>query len=206
MKYNIRLSIKAIIRAEQILSKPFTEIDYSNIDELVKLLYCLVLVNNNVVFTLEEFQTIVENEKQFSAMMKEIEKANVVLAQFSHPTENNTQGPAVGPQYLKDLAGMLIMSGMDAGYVMNDMEISDIPVFVESYERRKREDMEAQRLWTFLSVAPHIDTKKLRTAEDFFAFPWEQAERKRKAEVVMKKNTDEFYRFLDGEYNHFLSN
>lgn len=205
MKYNIRLSIKAIIRAEQILSKPFTDIDYSNIDELTKLLYCLVLVNNNVVFTLQEFQAITESEKQFSAMIKEIEKANIVLAQFSHPTEN-TLGSVDGSHYLKELAGMLIMSGLDAGYVMNEMEISDIPVFVEAYEKKKREEMEAQRLWTFLSAAPHIDTKKIRTAEDFFAFPWEQAERRRKAEVIMMKNTDEFYSFLDGKYTHLLEN
>ena len=46
MRYNIRLTIKAIIRAEQMLGKPFTDFDYTDREELTRLLYCSVLANN----------------------------------------------------------------------------------------------------------------------------------------------------------------
>lgn len=190
MKYNIRLSIKAIIRVEQILSKPFTDIDYTNVEELTKLLYCTVLANNPVLFTYEEFQSIVENEKQFATMIKEIEKVNNVLEQFTQSGRSGSVEAVEGAQYIKDLAGMLILSGLDAHYVMDEMDISDIPVFIEAYEKKKREEMEASRLWTFMSVAPHIDTKKIRSVEDFFLFPWEIEGKKKKAEAEMNANTE----------------
>lgn len=206
MKYNIRLSIKAIIRVEQMLSKPFTEIDYSNIDELMRLLYCTVLSNNSVLFTFEEFQAIADNEKQLAVMIKEIEKANIVLAQFTKSDKSNSSGDIEEPQYIKDLVGMLIMSGLDAHYVMDEMEISDIPVFVDAYEKKRREEMEASRLWTFLSIAPHVDTKVIRSAKDLMLFPWEEQEEKVKAEQAIKSNMDLADKFFKGVFNPLKNN
>lgn len=206
MKYNIRLSIKAIIRAEQILSKPFTDIDYTNVEELTKLLYCTVLANNPVLFTFEEFQAIAVNEKQFATMIKEIEKVNNVLEQF---TQSNKSGSGEGsgePQYIKDLVGMLIMSGLDAHYVMNEMEISDIPVFVEAYEKKKREEMEASRLWTFLSIIPHVDTKKVKSPKDLMLLPWEEEQVIKEAEAALLRDKDAAEKFFSGEFNPLNNN
>lgn len=206
MKYNIRLSIKSIIRAEQILSKPFTDIDYTNVEELTKLLYCTVLSNNPVLFTFEEFQAIAENEKQLSAMIKEIEKANLVLEQFSRgTTAQNVENAGESP-YIKELVGMLVMSGLDAHYVMNEMEISDIPIFVEAYEKKKREEMEASRLWTFLSIIPHIDTKKVKSPKDLMMFPWEEEEAQKAAEATLLRDKEIAERFFSGEFNPIKSN
>lgn len=67
--------------------------------------------------------------------------------------------------------------------------------------------MEASRLWTFLSVAPpHIDTKKIRSVEDFFLFPWEVEAKKKKAEAEMNTNIELFNRFMSGEFTHLLNN
>lgn len=206
MKYNIRLSIKSIIRAEQILSKPFTDIDYTNVEELTKLLYCTVLSNNPVLFTFEEFQAIAENEKQLSAMIKEIEKANLVLEQFSRgTTAQNVENAGESP-YIKELVGLLVMSGLDAHYVMNEMEISDIPIFVEAYEKKKREEMEASRLWTFLSIIPHIDTKKVKSPKDLMMFPWEEEEAQKAAEATLLRDKEIAERFFSGEFNPIKSN
>lgn len=206
MKYNIRLSIKAVIRAEQILSKPFTDIDYTNIEELTKLLYCAVLANNPVLFTFEEFQAIVENEKCFAAMIKEIEKANNVLEQFTQSGKSGVVPTMGEPQYMKDVVGTLIMSGLDVHYVMNEMEISDIPIFIEAYEKRKREDMEASRLWTFLSIVPHIDTKKVKFPKDIMMFPWEEERVVKEAEVALLRDKEMAERFFSGEFNPLKSN
>lgn len=206
VRYNIRLTMKAIIRTEQMLSKPFVNIDYTNQDELLKLLYCCILANNPITFTYEEFQAISENETQLSSMLKEIEKANFVLAQFSGQREKAENAGTGDAQYIKDLAGTLIMSGIDAGYVMNEMELSDMPVYIEAYEKRKREEMEASRLWTFLTIAPHIDTSKVKSAKDLMLFPWEEDETKKKAEEALIKDTELAERFFKGEFNPFKNN
>lgn len=206
MKYNIKLSIKAIIRAEQMLLKPFTEIDYTNIDDLTKLLYCAVLVNNRVLLTFEEFQNIAENEKQFASMIKELEKANKVLEQFARSDEQGSGGIQDAPQYIKDLAGMLIMSGLDAHFVLDEMEISDIPVFIEAYEKRNVKIWRPPGFGLFCLSPPPYRYKKIRSVEDFFLFPWEVEAKKKKAEAEMNTNIELFNRFMSGEFTHLLNN
>lgn len=203
MKYNIKLNIKAIIRTEQLLSKPFAEIDYTNPDELLKLLYCAVLVGNDVTFTFDEFCEITENQKLPSQMIREIGKYNEVLAQFTKSAESMAAGSDGRPPYMKELAGMLVMSGLDAGYVLNEMELSDIPVFAAAIEKKKREDMEAARLWMFLSVAPHIDTKRIGTAEDYFPFPWEIERQRKEAQEATLRDYEMAERFFQEGMNIF---
>ena len=33
--------------------------------------------------------------------------------------------------------------------------------------------MESERLWTFLTIMPHIDTKKINTPAKLYPFPWD---------------------------------
>lgn len=188
MKYNIKLNIKAIIRAEQLLCKSFAEIDYTNPDELLKLLYCAVLVNNDVSFTFDDFCEIAESGKLLSNMVAEIEKYNKVQMQFVKSESRAAGNLGTPAPYMKDLAGMLIVSGVDAGYVMDEMELSDVPVFGEALEKKKREDMEAARLWMFLTVIPHINTKQYRTAEDYYPFPWEIEKQRKEAEQAITRD------------------
>lgn len=197
--------MKAIIRAEQFLRKPFTGIDYSDPEELLGLLYCVVLVNNDIRFTFEEFRLLAENDKQLRAMGAEMEKYNAVLAQFIIPGED--KGSCGGnPQYLGDLVSMLVMSGMDASYVMNDMELSDLPLFLKAYENRKKEEMESRRLWTFLTVSPHIDTRKIDSVESFFPFPWEVEATRETASVAIERDREMFDKFINEGKDLFKSN
>lgn len=200
MKYNIRLTIKAIIRVEQMLGKPFPLLDYSNTEEVLKLLYCIVLAGSQEVFTFESFCEIAEHEKQLGAMLKELEKYNRMLDQFTDASlaEKTDEGEHQ-VRSMKELAGMLIMAGIDPHYVMNEMELSDIPVLVKALERKKREDMEASRFWTFLTVAPHIDTKKVRGAEAYFPFPWEiEKQKKEAAEAIIRDQEMAEHFFKEG--------
>jgi hypothetical protein len=185
--------------------KAFSGIDYNSEDDMTIFLYCLVLVGNNVVFSLEEFRSVMENKKQLDEMVKELEKSNIVLNQFFKLAGNggNTDGEGEAC-FIKDLAATLIMAGLDARYVMYEMELSDIPVFISAYEKRKREEMEAGRLWAFLTAAPHIDTRKVKTPEDYFPFPWEMEERKKRKEKEIADNETLFRKFMNGEYNHLL--
>lgn len=207
MKFNIKLNIKAIIRAEQLLSKPFAEIDYNNVDELLKLLYCAVLVNNDVLFMFDEFCELAENENLLSGMIGEMERYNKVLAQF---IKNNGEDSAQSagqttprPPYMKELAGTLILSGLAPGYVMKEMELADVPVFLEALEKKKREEMEGARLWTFLTVAPHIDTRQVQTAKDYYPFPWEIEEAEKEAAKAIQRDQEIAERFFNEGLNIF---
>ena len=152
------------------------------------------------------FLEVAGNEKQLSAMLSEMELENVLLVQFTDTVDKGEAGGSGDGYRMRDLASDLIVSGgLDPHYVMDELEISDIPALVRALDRRKREGMESQRLWTFLAVAPHIDTRKIRTVRDFYVFPWEVEERERKAAEEMDRNKGMFDRFMSGEFNHYLN-
>lgn len=195
MKFNVKLNIKSIIRTEQFLKKPFGEIDYTNESDLKAMLYCVVLCNNSIQFTYEEFLNI--SDKLFAEMVKEFEKSSRILAQFQSESKGNNDN--VKPSFLGDLASMLILEGVDANYVLNEMQLSDLSMYIEAYERKKKEQMESSRLWTYFSILPHIDGKKLKSPVDLYPFPWELEESKELSKETLSKNTDMLDKFLNGE-------
>ena len=207
MKYNIKLNLKAIIRAEQLLQKPFNDIDYTNENDMAVLLYCTVLANNNVRFTMSEFKQIVLNEGQYKAVIAEFERESKILAQFSanRDVAEDSAGKPPSNQYLSDIVGMLIMEGVNAHYVLNEMELPDLPFLIKAYDAKKKESMESQRLWTFYNILPHINAKKIKSPCDLIIFPWEAEARRKEAEEEMKKYESEFNEFISGKYNHLIN-
>jgi len=195
MKFNISLNIKSIIRTEQFLKKPFGEIDYTDESDLKAMLYCVVLCNNNIQSTYEEFLNL--NEKLFAEMIKEFEKNSKILAQFQSESKSNNDN--VKPSFLGDLAAMLILEGIDANYVLNEMQLSDLTMYIEAYERKKKEQMESSRLWTYFSILPHVDGKKLKSPVDLYPFPWELEGIEERAKEALTKGEDTLDKFLNGE-------
>ncbi|WP_255309812.1 hypothetical protein [Bacteroides thetaiotaomicron] len=60
--------------------------------------------------------------------------------------------------------------------------------------------MESARIWTYLTILPHIDARKMKNgARDLIIFPWEEEEMKKDAERVMRENEDNLKKFLAGE-------
>ena len=195
MKFNISLNIKSIIRTEQFLKKPFGEIDYTDESDLKAMLYCVVLCNNSVQFTYEEFLNL--NEKLFAEMIKEFEKNSKILAQFQSESKSNNDN--VKPSFLGDLVAMLILEGIDADYALNEMQLSDLTMYIEAYERKKKEQMESSRLWTYFSILPHVDGKKLKSPVDLYPFPWELEGIEERAKEALTKGETTLDKFLNGE-------
>lgn len=208
MKYNIKLTIKSIIRTEQMLNKPFMDIDYGNESELMTLLYCSILSNNNERFTFDEFKQITSNDKQYHAIIKEFEKESKIAAQFSNNVgSSKLEGSADKvKQFISDIAGTLIMSGISAEYVLNEIELTDLSFLIKAYESKQKEEMEKQRLWTFYTILPHVNSKKIKSPMDIHTFPWEKEERKKEAEKIAKDNEKEFREFMAGKYNNLIKN
>lgn len=51
-----------------------------------------------------------------------------------------------------------------------------MPLFIAAYQTNRKELMESDRLWTYLTILPHVDGKKLPSARDLYPFPWEEEE------------------------------
>lgn len=208
MKYNIKLTIKSIIRTEQMLGKPFNDIDYGNESEVLTLFYCSALSNNPERFTFDEFKQIASNDRQYRNIISEFEKESKIAAQFSDksPDAGIPVSENKSKQYISDLAGVLIMSGVSAEYVLNEMELNDLSFLIKAYDAKRKEEMEQQRMWTFYYILPHVDPKKIKSPTDIHIFPWEKEERQKEAERIIQENKDEFLKFMSGGFNHLIKN
>lgn len=200
MDFNIKLNIKSIIKFEQLTCKPFSEIDYTSEEDVNKLLYCIVLCNNNYQFTYPQFLQLVENKKINKNLIEQFQTHCEVFNQFKDvdtegvKTRDTVEGKESRGMYVKDLAALLIIQGgLDVNHVLNELSLNDIPLYVKALNNKQRERMEEQRLWTFISILPHVDSKKLKTPSDLYPFPWELKEK----EIEQKKHVEEGTKMLD---------
>jgi len=198
---NIKLNIKSIIKFEQFTNKSFNEIDYTNTDDLLKLMYCIVLSNNPEVFTYDEFLEVINNKKISKEIVDKFNTELELMKQFSNKEneeidENNSTNKEI--IYIKDIASLLIISaGLDINYIMNEMNIYDIGLYIKAYNNRIKEQMESRRLWCYLSIIPHIDSSKINNPAKFYPFPWElekQAEQEKTEFKIMADELPDMFR------------
>lgn len=171
-----RFTIKAIIRWEQMRGKPFSQMDYTGKEDMESLLYALYITSDKPGYTFDVFRQVLADERFMNAMLSELGKIMEIVAQFQRKVAasdiSNYEGSL---DYVGAIVSTLIMAGLDAHYALNEMELCDLPLFIETYERKKKEQMEESRLWTYLTILPHIDAKKMENgAKDLITFPWEE--------------------------------
>lgn len=200
MKFT-RLTIKAIIRWEQMTNKSFSLMDYTDREDIEALFYTIYLDEVKTEYTFEVFRQALEDERFMNAMFSDLGKIMGIAIQFQKQTApsdiSNTEGDP-NPVKVSEIISTLIMSGLDAGYVLNEMEFCDLPMYVEAYERQKKERMEESRMWTYLSMLPHIDAKKMKNgAKDLITFPWEEEEMLKESQRAIKEDADRFEEFMN---------
>lgn len=192
---NIKLNIKSIIKFEQFTNKSFNEIDYTNADDLLKLMYCIVLSNNPEVFTYEEFQELIKSKKISKTISDKFNKEIKLIELFSNKEIKEEvveeQQPEKEKTYIKDIAAILVVNaGLDINFVMNEMSINDISLYMEAYNNRVKEQMESSRLWTYLTLLPNLDSK-VNSPVKLYPFPWELEAQVEQDKTELKSMADE---------------
>lgn len=192
---NIKLNIKSIIKFELFSNKSFNDFDYTNADDLLKLMYCIVLANNPERFSYDEFLELIRSKKiskeitdKFNKEIKLIElfASKKVIEEITEPTDKKET------IYIKDIVALLIVSaGLDANYVMNEMDINDISFYMSAYNDKVKQEMESSRLWCYLSILPHIDSTKINSPSKFYSFPWEVEQQLIQEKAELKNMVDE---------------
>lgn len=195
----IGLTIKAVIRWEQMRGKSFSLMDYTNQEDLEVLLYTTVICNSpGKMYTFEIFRHTLSNKKVTCEMVSALEREAAVLAQFYKRQKGETGDNDTLPEKISELVSTLIMSGLDAHYALNEMELCDLPMYIGSYEKKRKEEMESNRLWTFFTMMPHIDAKKMKNgAKDLIIFPWEEEDAKMEAERAINEGLERFENFMN---------
>lgn len=191
-----RISIRNIVRWEQMQGKSFSLMDYSDREDIEALLYTMSIDNLNNQYKYEVFKSVLEDGKVMEDMTASLGKAISVMAQFRNNSDAvGSEGSDTAPETIGNIVATLVMSGLDASYAFNEMEICDLPLYIDAYERKRREEMESSRLWTYLTILPHIDSKSMENgAKDLITFPWEVLPKKETE--ISDKEVEEFEEFM----------
>lgn len=192
-KRELAFNFKAIMMFEKLSGVSYFDLTDEN---YVFLIYAMYMVKHP--YTYMQFWDFIKifgnNKKVTKQMITEFGEYMEYLKQYSDTapkTEENNEGETVEKtkQTITDIVAYLITScGIDPHYVMYEMELWEIEPYMKCAERKKKEELESERLWTYLNISPHIDTKKCKSPEKLIPFPWEKEEQKIKQNQELENN------------------
>lgn len=187
--YKMRLNIKSICYFEKISGKSFFGFGE---EDIMYLLYATFFINNpdtNITFSV--FTNILGNEQISKWMVNKYQDVLATIYQFNQSQEGNKEEKFSmdNSHTMTDFATSLIIDyGMDAKYVMYDMDIWEIQEYYEAINTHIRKEMELERFWTYIKVLPHIDSKKCKSPEALVPFDWERDTKKKKQQQDLENN------------------
>lgn len=179
----MKIQIKQIIRWEQLMNKPFYELDPAVELDIIALMYTTADEHTIDNSTFEIFQQVAD-KKVCADLSRAITRYFTYINQFSKATESEKE--EVDPLALdktedktenasvriSEIVTGLIFDGVDANYLLNEADICDLPMLCKGAEMKMRRDKEDSRLWTFLMLRPYMDDS-VKKVTDFYPFPWE---------------------------------
>ena len=100
------------------------------------------------------------------------------------------------PIMLTQVVGYLAAHGVDYDYIINQMQLWEIDGLLGAIQDKQKEELELQRMWTYINVSPLIDSKKVKNPQSLIMFPWEKAEKNKKAEEDLKAKQEAIKAFF----------
>ena len=196
----IKMTIKSVIRWEQLNQKPFSGINYNDAAEIVSLFYVCSPCREHTSF--KEFRETLK-VREVKRMIKDFQNQTAITAQFqiiNQPTTKKAKKAKKEqiPQpkiFIKDVVATLIMHGLDASFALNEMELCDLPLFQNAVDNSIKDQLTTQRLWTFIQLSPHLE--KGTKPEDIQPFAWEEIEDDTLSKEEIEQSKKEYVSFLN---------
>ena len=197
MRFKSRLTLRAMTLWELMTGRSFSEVDFSDGEDVRKVQYCSCVAYADEPFTYREFVTMLASRRVAASVAKAMARYNDFVSQFITARDApRTDGDAAPHPRMGQIAARLIAHGMDARFVLDEMTVADLPIYLEAIDEIFKQQEESHRLWTFYSIMPHVDARKLRTPQHLCRFPWE----KRDVTAAEREQTErEFMDFMNGK-------
>lgn len=198
----MRLTVKACVYYEQLTGKSFLAFGSPGTTEedALALLYACFITSNSVTATLSTFKILYNDEKFQKWINNAFGEAMAMHQQFNldrddEPEENEDDGGSRTEDTRKatitDIAAYLVAnSGLSAEYIMNEMQLFEIKAYVKAIDNKEKSRLLEQRLWTYLTIAPHIDCKKIKSPQKLLPFEWENDEIKQREMDELRRNKE----------------
>lgn len=176
-----KLTLRAVLLFEKLTARSFSSLSILDEEDAVTLLYCLQRCEEGgSVLPLDVWKQVLESEAVRGDLYARLERTleamiPLSLPEGTSPTEETDEDTS--PDFTS-IAGMLVVEGgLSPSYVMDTMELWELPAFLDALDRKKREALEHQRLFTWMTMMPHLSSDSVGSPEELLPFPWEQAEK-----------------------------
>lgn len=207
LDYKFKLNIRSIVLYERLTGESFASFK-SDVERVIPLIYCILAGNNEINFSYEEaIEFLFSDEEFMKDLSKKLEDSLRFQSQFSHITfykdesdnqvDNEKKLDPEKPVFISQLIPILVSDcGLSIEYVMNEMHYSEIDSFIHYKDEKYKARMEEKRLFTYLTIAPNIDTKKV-TVEKLLPFEWEKEKKKKEGLKTIERDRAKFEEFMN---------
>jgi hypothetical protein len=195
--FKLKINMKTILLYEEMSGKSFYEVGG---EDIMLLIYCALVVNNDLSITKNHFDIIMKNEKIARELMAKCQSELDFIQQFIE-TDNKVKqetGEIEKDNKISNMVNMILLqNNLDMNYVMYEMRLWELAPLIKAIEEKTKADMVEKRFWAYLNICPHIDSKKIKGPEDILPFPWEKDNKKEAAMKFIETNNDAIKAFFN---------
>ena len=192
----MKLTIKSIIYWEMLKGRPFASFSQSSKNDIDSMLYSIYICTGGISCTESVFKRTLENPKTAMKMYKDFFFLMEIMSQFQYQKRGSETAVKDEAESILHIAAFLIAEGMDAAYVMNEMQMHEIPIFLEAYADKRKEHMENKRMWTYLTILPHLTKPLEGGSSSLVSFPWEEQEAQENKKRQDERDIETFNQFM----------
>ena len=167
------ITVRDLLRYERLLGRSI----FAEEPDGATLIYCTT-PEAYTRYTLEEWSRTTLGASAFMAEeARELARELSALQQYSQqPTDS--QEPTANsqePRTLTDVVTELLTeSVVPADYLLERAELWELTIYIEATQRKRQQRLERERLWTYMGLLPHIDSKQIKRPEDLLPFSWDK--------------------------------
>lgn len=172
------ITVRDLLRYERLLGRSI----FADEPDGATLIYCTT-PEAYTRYTLDEWSRTTLGASAFMAEeAKELARELSALQQYSgldtrderlevreEPTANSQE-----PRALTDVVTELLTEGVvPADYLLERAELWELTIYIDATQRKRQQRLERERLWSYMGLLPHIDSKKIKRPEDLIPFSWD---------------------------------
>lgn len=169
------ITVRDLLRYERLLGRSI----FADEPDGATLIYCTT-PEAYTRYTLEEWSRTTLGASAFMAKeAQELARELASLQQYSQeltnsqPTANSQQ-----PRALTDVVTELLTEGVvPADYLLERAELWELTIYIDATQRKRQQRLERERLWSYMGLLPHIDSKQIKRPEDLIPFAWDEEAR-----------------------------
>lgn len=185
-----QVTLRAVLLFEKLTARSFTSIDFESEEDAVALIYCLQrCAPEGSRMPFEQWRSVLKSPAVRADCYRALglaldELGALSLPAFGEASAPSSPAPEAPAQTFTEIATTLIVTGgLSAEYVMDRMELWELPALLKALDARTREALERSRLFTWLGMLPHLASDSAQSPEKLLPFPWEhqQEDQERRA-------------------------